>query len=145
MFDKLQGKDGIQYDKDNGLKDMVLQYLENLSKKGSLNVDSVLQCIESKVILKHNQMLMATFTEEEVKTEIISMHLDKSLGVDGCNLGFYQRFQKVVGKDVIEAIMRWLEQGIFSKGLNSTDIVLKPKKNKLTNMKQLRPMVILQI
>lgn len=73
------------------------------------------------------------------------MNKDKSPGCDGFNPGFFQKFWPIVGSVVTEACLSWWHNEQFSVELNQTNLVLIPKKNKPTNMKELRPIALCQV
>ena len=66
------------------------------------------------------------------------MHPDKSPGPDGMNPAFFQRFWSVVGEDVTQACLHFLNSGCLPEGINGTNIVLIPKKKNPESMGDLR-------
>lgn len=52
------------------------------------------------VSAKQNDELMLHVTEDEVKRAIFAMHTDKSSGIDGLNLAFFQTYWEIVKEDV---------------------------------------------
>lgn len=73
------------------------------------------------------------------------MNRDKSPGSDGFNPGFYQTYWSVVGPDITENCLRWLNTRHFPADLNQTNLVLIPKKNKPTTTKELRPISLCKV
>lgn len=67
------------------------------------------------------------------------MHPDKSRGPHGMNLGFYQRFWDIMGKDVITACLYYLNFGTFPETLNENFIVLIAKINHPVTLSDMRP------
>lgn len=61
----------------------------------------VLDCVQTHVTPEQNDQLTQEFTAEEVKGALFSMHSDKSLGPDGMNPAFYQRFWNIIGNDIV--------------------------------------------
>lgn len=80
------------------------------------------------VTLTMNDMLLAPYCMEEVRTTMFSMKADKSPGLDGFNLGFYQNHWHLIGEDVSRVCTQYLAEDSFSAKLNETGLVLIPKK-----------------
>ena len=51
--------------------------------------------------VEENDWLLHLFTRDEFKASLWKMHPDKSLGPDGLNPCFYQKFWQVVGDEVV--------------------------------------------
>jgi hypothetical protein len=73
------------------------------------------------------------------------MHSDKAPGPDGLNPAFYKRFWDLCGSEIFEASKQWLLQGRFPDDLNNTNIVLIPKVDNPTSMKDLRPISLCNV
>lgn len=72
--------------------------------------------------------LEASFSEEEVKEVVFSMDKDKSLGLDGFSMHFYQVCWDIIKDDLMKVFVEFYDGGVISKGMNATFIVLVPKK-----------------
>ena len=55
------------------------------------------------------------------------MHPDKSLGPDGMNPAFFQKFWHIIGDDVSAACLKFIQHCEFHVGLNETLLILIPK------------------
>jgi len=83
-------------------------------------------------------MLIAPFSKDEFKVALFQMHPDKSSRPDGLNTAFYQRFWSLFGDEVSAKCVKWLDEGSFLQKINDTNIVLVPKCDQPTSMKDLR-------
>ena len=70
------------------------------------------------------------------------MHSDKSLGPDGMNIGFYQSYWDVVGGDITTACLSYLNNNLLPEDLNTTSIVLIPKKENPEKISDLRSITL---
>ena len=66
-------------------------------------------------------------------------------GPDGMNALFYQKIWHVVGKDVVTAVLDFLNDGILLPALNHTDIVLIPKVKISEKMSDFRPISLCNV
>lgn len=56
------------------------------------------------------------------------MHPDKAPGPDGMTPAFYQKYWKIVGRDVIKMTRHFFQTRRMPRRLNGTNLVLLPKK-----------------
>ena len=66
-------------------------------------------------------------------------------GPDGMNALFYQKIWHVVGKDVVTAVLDFLNDGILLPALNHTNIVLIPKVKNPEKMSDFRPISLCNV
>ena len=64
---------------------------------------------------------------------------------DAINALFYQKIWHVVGKDVVTAVLDFLNDGILLPALNRTDIVLIPKVKNPEKMSDFRPISLCNV
>ena len=69
----------------------------------------------------------------------------KAPGPDGMNALFYKKFWHVVGKDVVTAVLDFLNDGILLPALNHIDIVLIPKVKISEKMSDFRPISLCNV
>ena len=86
-----------------------------------------------------NKELAETFTAQEVEDAIKQMAPFKSLGLDGMPPLFYQNYWSLVGNDVIEAILHYLNTGSLPNALGHSFITLIPKVKNLEYVSQYQP------
>lgn len=66
--------------------------------------------------------------EEEIRSIVFSFEGNKVSGLDGFPMFFFQSFWDIIAKDVVEATKEFFGSGNILKELNSSFIVLMPKK-----------------
>ncbi|XP_063942690.1 uncharacterized protein LOC135150356 [Daucus carota subsp. sativus] len=89
-----------------------------------------------------NYKLTEEFTFDYFSLVVKQMHRDKSVGPDGLNPAFYQNFWNVLGQEVFQCYLKWLNEVSFPTKLNDTTIVLVPKRDGADCMKDLRPIAL---
>ncbi|RVW26614.1 hypothetical protein CK203_103918 [Vitis vinifera] len=72
--------------------------------------------------------LGTTFSEEEILSALMEMNGDKAPGPDDFTMAFWQRCWVIVKEEVLEMFKEFYEQSAFIKSMNSTFLVLIPKK-----------------
>lgn len=75
------------------------------------------RCVSSKITREQNEELLAPIEEVEVKKALFNMHPDKSPSLEGMSPGFYQKFWKIVGTDVVQVVNEFFETGHFDSQL----------------------------
>ena len=73
------------------------------------------------------------------------MEPTKAPGPDGMNALFYQKIWYVVGKDVVTAVLDFLNDGILLPALNHTNIVLIRKVKNPEKMSDSRPISLCNV
>lgn len=91
------------------------------------------------------RVLLGRITTAEVKKALFQMHPDKSPEPDGMSPGFYHKYWKIIGKDVVNWVHEFFELGGIPDGLNDTHIVLIPKKKSTSHMGDLRPILLCNV
>ena len=79
------------------------------------------------------------FTEEEVKATLIEINGDKAPSLDGFTTAFWQHCWDIVKEEVLLMFKDFYEKTRFVHSLNSTFIVLVPKKEGVEDIKDFRP------
>ena len=86
-----------------------------------------------------NNDLMAEFQKEEVETTLKQMVPLKSPGSDGMPPIFYQHYWSLVGNDVVDDILYFLNSGNLPPSLCHSFITLIPKVHSPKYISQYRP------
>ena len=92
-----------------------------------------------------NNMLLEEFTQEEVKKALFQMNPTKAPGPDGMNPLFFQKYWHIVGTDVSDAVLDYINSGKFLQSINFTHITLIPKKKNLELMSYFRPISLCNV
>src|SRR6266498_4982349 len=98
-----------------------------------------------QVSQEENSILIAPFTEKEVKDVVFQMEHNKAPGLDGFPAEFYQKFWDVIKGDLMQ-MFQDLHSGdlpIFS--LNFGVITLIPKIQEANLIQQYRPICLLNV
>ena len=74
------------------------------------------------------ESLELSFFEEEIHSALMEMNGDKALGLDGFTVAFWQACWDFVKEEILELFKEFYDQSSFSKSLNTTFLVLIPKK-----------------
>lgn len=83
--------------------------------------------------------LAAEFSEDEVRAAVKECDGDKALGPDGFNLACIQKNWLVMKNDVMQFMQEFHLNGKLVKGLNSSFIALVPKKENVVELRDFRP------
>ena len=83
--------------------------------------------------------LEENFSEEEIRTAISGLNSDKAPGPDGFPLAFWSFSWDFVKTEVIGFFKEFHDNAKFVKNLNTTFLVLIPKKQIVEDFKDLRP------
>ncbi|KAJ9671525.1 hypothetical protein PVL29_025297 [Vitis rotundifolia] len=95
--------------------------------------------------LNHNEAeaLELPFTEEEIHSALMEMNGDKALGPDGFTMAFWQFCWGFVKEEVLELFKEFYDQNSFARSLNTTFLVLIPKKGGAEDLGDFRPISLL--
>lgn len=88
-------------------------------------------------------MLTKPFSEEEIKEAIFSCYLEGAPGLDGLSFLFYQKFWDIIKKDILALFDDFYKGCLDIYRLNFALVTLIPKVNDACNMKQFRPISLL--
>ncbi|RVW28251.1 putative glucan 1,3-alpha-glucosidase [Vitis vinifera] len=83
------------------------------------------------------------FTKEEIYVALMDMNGDKALGPDGFTVAFWQSSWELVKEEIMDLFREFYDQCSFAKSLNSTFLVLIPKKGGAEDLGDFRPISLL--
>jgi len=86
-----------------------------------------------------NEMLIGSFSEEEVKNAVWSYDSSKRLGPDGFNFCFIKHSWDVVNKDICTTIKDFAISDSWPRGSNTSSICLVPKSDNPHSLGDFRP------
>jgi hypothetical protein len=133
----LSNNDGEVIHDQNGMCNVALDYFANLFTQSTSDNEEVTSLLSGRVTVDDNESLTKDFLIDEFKDALFSMHSDKAPGPDGLNPAFYKRFWELCGGELYNTSVQWLQRGRFPEQLNKTNIVLIPKIDNPTSMKDL--------
>lgn len=109
------------------------------------NFEASLSAINSRVLTKMNEELVAEFMPDEIRAALKQMHLTKSPGSDGMSPIFYQKYWDIVGSDVINYVLDVLNAGVLPSSLNETYTCLIPKVKNPQKITKFKPISLCNI
>ncbi|XP_057803173.1 uncharacterized protein LOC131018471 [Salvia miltiorrhiza] len=87
--------------------------------------------------------LDASFTEEEVKMAVWSCDGGKSPGPDGFNFHFIKKCWNILKEDIMKVMGEFHSHGSLARGCNPSFLVLIPKKDSASCLKDYRPISLI--
>jgi hypothetical protein len=110
-----------------------------------VGIEECLENIEPRVTAEMNEELAKEFTMNDIDEALSQMHPLKSPGPDGFSACFYQRSWSSIRSEVGKAVLDFVNYGIFDPLVNSTYIVLVPKKNRPSCVIDYRPISLCNV
>ena len=83
------------------------------------------------------------FTEVEIHAALMGMNGDKAPGPDGFTVAFWQFCSEFAKEEIVDLFKEFFEEKSFAKSLNSTFLVLIPKKGGAEDLGDFRPISLL--
>ena len=124
---------------DSRIRQGIVEAFENsLSEPGDWRV-SLMNLSFSRITEVEVASLEEPFTKEEVKAALTEMNGDKAPGPDGFITFFWQHCWDIVKEEVLLMFKDFHEKARFVRSLNSTFIVLVPKKGEAEEIRDFRP------
>lgn len=136
---------GEKIDDVQQMQDLTKQYFEGIYCAESNVTESNVNMEERVISEEQNQMLTASIKFEEFTEALKQMHPDKASGPDGYSPAFFQQFWDLVGREVFLNSKKWLDECMFPTELNSTNLVLIPKKDNVEKLTDVRPIALCNI
>ena len=89
------------------------------------------------------EALKLPFTEEEIHFALMEMNGDKVPSPDGFTMAFWQACWDFVKEEIVDLFKKFYDQRSFAKSLNTTFLVLIPKKCGVEDLGDFRPISLL--
>ena len=89
------------------------------------------------------EVMELPFSESEIHAALMEMNRDKAPGPDGFMVAFWQNCWEFVKEEVLDMFKEFYEQNSFIKSLNNTFLVLLPKKGRIEDLGDSRPISLL--
>ncbi|KAL6320158.1 hypothetical protein AAG906_004667 [Vitis piasezkii] len=130
---------GVWKSEENGMSEGIVNAFKTLlSNPGDWRPSLAgLQCEQLQRL--DADALEVPFTEEEVHDALVGCSGDKAPGPDGFTMSFWQFAWDFVKEDVMRFFREFHEHGKFVKRLNTTFLVLIPKKMGAEDLREFRP------
>ena len=125
---------------------VAVDYFDNLLFASSCQqMEECLSTVSARVTTDMQEMLSRDFTTDEIKEAVFQMGPTKAPGLDSMNALFYKKFWHIVGDDVVNAVLVFLNNGVMLPDLNHTNIVLIPKVKNPEKMFEFRPISLCNV
>ena len=149
-LDKLLNHDGTYTDTLDGMLNIANTFYSNLYKCESVSKDhlqNIISNIQEKEISDDvSNDLEKDISNDEVKVALYQMNKNKSPGIDGLTVEFYQYFWDIIGTDLVEVYNDCFESGSLSLSMNSALIRLIYKNSGSRHeLKNWRPISLLTV
>lgn len=142
----LRRNDGSIAVKQEEIEEVATSFYRDLfSAQTELETGAILHHVQRRVSEEINESLTTPYTAEEVRKAVFMMGPNKAPGPGGLTAGFFQVHWDLIGAQVSDAVLNFLNGGIMPDDLNLTTIVLIPKCKNPVEMKQFRPISLCNV
>ena len=125
---------------------VAIDYFDNLFSTGSCHqIEECLSTVSARETIDMQEMLSRNFTADEIKEAVFQIGPTKAPGPDGTNALFYQKFWHIVGDDVVNVVLDFLNNGVMLPDLNHTNIMLILKVKNPEKMSEFRPISLCNV
>ena len=108
-------------------------------------MDTVLDCIPTKVMFEMNADLVLEYTNEEIKGALFHIGSTKTPGPDGFPALFYQTHCNFFEEEICQADRSFLNGGSIPEGFCDSINVLIPKITNPVHLKNFRPISLCNV
>ena len=135
--------DGVYYEEEAEMRKHVVQFYENMfceAEEWRPHVDGVHFASISE---DEQAVLERRFDKEEIIQVLKDFQGDKALDPDGFTMAFFQKYWRVVEKDIMDFFEEAYVHCQFEQSLNDSFITLIPKKVNASNIRDFRPISLI--
>ncbi|KAL2897175.1 hypothetical protein RDABS01_038958 [Bienertia sinuspersici] len=113
----------------HGITKVFTKFFRSLLTGGEHRTQMIPKVVHLGVTLieQHKQLLNCEFSDKEIKQEMFSIPPNKAFGLDGYNSHFFKTTWPIVGKDVIQVVRDFFNNGKLLKEVNVTTLTMVPK------------------
>ena len=142
----LHDENGKWFAEDKDVQHIAVSYFETLfNKSNPQNIAESLSEVKTLITDQINDFLTTPATEDEVRAALFLMHPEKAPGPDGMTALFFQKPWATIKMDMLFLVNSFLQDGVFDKRLNTTNICLIPKTKRPNRMTELRPISLCNV
>lgn len=143
---RLKRVDGQFTENEQEMGELTVSFYKALyCSEGTENMETVLNTVPRKVTETMNQLLLAPFSELEVKEALFQMFPTKAPGPDGFPAHFFQHNWDLCGAEVTAIVLCILRGEDDPAVINNTCIVLIPKVARPEELGQFRPISLCNV
>ena len=111
----------------------------------SVSLDNDAWATKGRLSAEEDELLNSPFSEEEVRKVIFDMKENSAPGPDGFGVSFYKSCWEIIKNDFMELINDFHKGDLDLTRLNYGVITLVPKVKEANNVKQFRPICLLNV
>ncbi|GLU02749.1 hypothetical protein SLE2022_199870 [Rubroshorea leprosula] len=136
---------GVQYTGVEVIKREVAKYFQDLFKEEKWRRPKLDGIGFRQISQSDNELLTATFSEQEIKEAIWNCDPSKAPGPDGFNFRFIMSMWEVIKDDIISFVREFQQHGRLVRGSNASFIVLIPKTDNPQAIEEFRPISLIGV
>lgn len=143
---KIKDEEGVWWRGDEHVERVLINYYDDLfSSSNPSNIEEVCEVVSGKLSKDHKVWCEMEYTPEEVKEAIFQMHPLKAPGPDGLPALFFQKFWHIVGREVQDLVLKFLNNSEDPHEINKIFLVLIPKGKNPSSPKDFRPISLCNV